>query len=261
MKNKKLFIVAGAAGEIGIEYCKTIISHGFDCIGVVRNKEIEIVSENFTQIKCDLSDEKQIESVFSDIDFQKYTEVVYLHTIGNDKFDPRGYPNIKPMETIDAGVYNTNVNSFKYLLKYCANKIRDINEKKLDKIVKFRIVIIAGVADKHAPFVIESFCEVKFILRQYIQSYVNLYSSWISGLSINISSTITKSALAVRPKADTTYWLTPKEVVYQSFEKLVLGSVSYEEIDIIKHHPEFTKDYYENNKILYEKWSRETGIY
>ena len=106
----------------------------FDCIGIIRNKEIEINSENFIQIKCDLCDEKQIESVFSDIDFQKYSEVIYLHSIGIDKFDPRGFPNVKPMETIDVSVYNTNVNSFKYLLRYCVKRIKDVNEKIFTKL-------------------------------------------------------------------------------------------------------------------------------
>jgi hypothetical protein len=121
-------------------------------------------------------------------------------------------------------------------------------------------VIIAGVADKYTPFVIESFCEVKFILRQYIQSAVGLYPEWCSGLSINITSTITKSALAVRKFAQTEFWLTPEEVVERSIEELVANKKGYKEIDIIKNSPQFIKGYYENDKVLYEKWSKETGI-
>lgn len=256
MKNRTLFIVAGAAGEVGKEYCKVIIDQGFSCIGVVRNKKINFVSSNFLQVECHLDDEKQIENVFSVIDFSKYEKIIYLHTIGSDKFNPRGYPNIRPMETIDTDIYKTNVNSFKYLLRYLVNKIKDQSKK-----IEFKVAIIAGVPDKYTPFVIEPFCEAKFILRQYIQSCVNLYPNWISGLSINISSTITKSALSTRPHADTTYWLTPKEVVDQSFQKLASSSVLYEEIDIIKNLPGFTEDYYQNKDLLYEKWSKETGIY
>ncbi len=176
-----------------------------------------------------------------------------------DKFDPRGYPIIKPMDTIPSDVYNTNVNSFKYLLKYCVLRIESINKER-DKKVKFKTAIIAGVADKHAPFVIESFCEAKYILRQYIQSCVKLHKGWFSGLSINVTSTITKSALKVRPYADTTFWLKPSDVSEQSFVELLCGNSKYKEVDIIKNSPRFFTGYYESNKVLYEKWSKETGI-
>jgi hypothetical protein len=36
--------------------------------------------------------------------------------------------------------------------------------------------------------------------------------------------------------------------------------VGYSEIDLIKKSPNFVDGYYENNHLLYEKWSRETGI-
>ncbi len=257
--NGILVIVAGAAGEIGTEFCKAIIRNDIDCIGIIRNKRTNIESSFYKEITCELSNEEQIEKVFFNVDFGKYKKIIFLHTIGVDMFDPRGYPpRVNPMNTIPPEVYNTNVNSFKYLLRYCVNKIKKNNSKKIK--TKFRIAIIAGVGDKHAPFVIESFCEAKFILRQYIQSFINLYPNWISGLSINVSSTITKSALAVRPYANTHYWLEPKEVVNKSFKDLISFSSQYEEIDIVKKSPKFFNGYYENNKILYEKWSKETGI-
>ncbi len=261
MNKKELVIVAGAAGEIGSEYCKKITDNKIDCIGVIRNKKVNITSKYFREIVCNLENQKEIDFTFSQIDFSKYGKITYLHTIGIDKFDPRGYPNIKPMETIDPSVYNTNVNSFKYLLRFCFEKINNINLKNLHNKIEFRVAIIAGVSDKHTPFVIESFCEAKFILRQYIQSYIKLHPDWISGLSINISSTITQSALQVRPNADCEYWLTPKEVVKKSYKKLISEYNSYEELDIIKHSPYFVNDYYSNNELLYKKWSYETGIY
>ena len=70
----------------------------------------------------------------------------------------------------------------------------------------------AGVSDKYSPFVIESFVEAKYILRQYIQSQCKIHD-WISGLSINVTSTVTQSALKVRPYANTEYWLSPSEFV------------------------------------------------
>ncbi len=260
-KKSTLLIVAGAAGEIGTEFCKKAITAHIDCIGVIRNKKTGITSKYFQEITCHLEDSKQIEKVFASINFNDYQQIIYLHTIGVDKFDPRGYPHVRAMDTIDPGVYNTNVNSFKYLLRYCIKTIHNINLVKKGIKIKFRCVVIAGVADKHTPFVIESFCEAKFIVRQYIQSYVNLYSKWVSGLSINVSSTVTKSALQVRPHADTKYWLTPKNVVDRSFKALVSKAKSYNELDIYKHSPEFVHNYYIDNDMLYKKWSKETGIF
>jgi len=258
-RNKTLVLVAGAGGEIGTEFCKKIIEKKIDCIGIIRSKEIEINSEQFSQLICHLENQNEIEMIFKNIDFNQYRKIIYLHTIGVDKFESRGYPKIKPMPTLPPDVYSTNVNTFKYLLKYCAKRISALNLQSQKKI-KFKIAIIAGEGDKYAPFVIESFCEAKYILRQYIQSYIKIYPRWVSGLSINITSTITKSALKVRPYADTKYWLTPQEVVVKSFNKLVGSFSKYKEIDIIKNSPNFVDGYYENNTLLYAKWSKETGL-
>lgn len=260
MKNRKLVIVAGAAGEIGTAYIKKIIQKEIDCIGIVRNRKLEnVLSSHFQTIVCDLTNQKEVQDKFETIQFGDYEQIIYLHTIGTDKFDPRGYPDIHPMNTIDPEVYDTNVNSFKYLFRYCTERIKQMNnsEKKID----FKTVIIAGVPDKYTPFVIEGFCEAKFILRQYIQSGTQLYPKWFSGLSVNITSTITRAALAVRPKAETKFWLTPQEVVDRSTEEILSKSIGYREIDIIKESPEFFEKYYTDNVALYKKWSKETGIY
>jgi hypothetical protein len=258
-KTRTLTIVAGAAGEIGLEFCKLAIDNNIDCIGVMRNTRIKIVSNKFVEVICNLENESEIEKVFANIDFEKYQRIIYLHAIGIDKFEPRGYPIVRPMDTIPSDVYKTNVNTFKYLLKYCVKKINRINLENVSKI-KFRVAIIAGEGDKHAPFVIESFCEAKYILRQYIQSYISMHPDWISGLSINITSTVTKSALQARPYADTKYWLTPKEVVRQSFDRLISSFRGFKDVSVIKECPDFVYDYYDNNQMLYEKWSKETGI-
>lgn len=258
-KTRTLTIVAGSAGEIGTEFCKRLINNDIDCIGIVRKTRTGLASENFTELICDLENESEIETEFSGIDFEKYQRIIFLHAIGIDKFEPRGYPIIRPMDTIPSDVYKTNVNTFKHLLKYCIKRIGRINLENESKI-KFRAAIIAGEGDKHAPFVIESFVEAKYILRQYIQSYISIYPEWISGLSINITSTITRSALQARPFADTRYWLSPGEVAEQSFGKLVSRFGKFKEISVIKECPNFSADYYDNKQLLYEKWSRETGI-
>jgi hypothetical protein len=253
--NKKtLVIIAGAAGEIGIEFSKALVEKGINTLGVIRNKRVEgVESDLFETVTCELSSSANIEAVFSRIDLANYSDVIYLHTIGADKFNPRGYPDIQPMTTIDEDIYNTNVNSFKYLLRYL------VSRNSTDKF-NLKVAIIAGVSDKYTPFVIEPFCEAKFILREYIRSYVDRFPEWFSGLSINITSTITRSALSVRPKANTKDWLEPKEVVEHSIDELLADVKGYKEKDVIKYSESFVDGYYENNELLYDKWSKETGI-
>lgn len=259
---KTLAIIAGAAGEIGSSFSKAFADKGIDVIAIIRTKKLSFSSPLISEVVCHLDDKKDIESKFENISIEDYQEVIYLHTIGVDKFDPRGYPNIQPMQTIDPEVYTTNVNSFKYLMRYLVQRVGNHNIS-IKNNTRLKIAMIGGVADKHAPFVIESFCEAKYIIRQYIQSQVNLYPEWVSGLSINVTSTITESALKVRPHADTKYWLKPDDVVNRSLEILLTNFTSrdgYGEIDIIKELPNFVQGYYENDEMLYKKWSRETGI-
>lgn len=252
---KDLVIVAGAAGEIGTAFIKKLIEQGIETIGITRTHKVDVQSSGaYRSVKLDLVSDTEIKEKIDKIGMSSYDRIIYFHSIGVDKFDPRGYPNIKPMHTIDPNVYETNVNTFKHLFKY-------LTKRTLKENLKLKTVIIAGVADKHVPFVIESFCEAKFIVRQYIISFIEKFPNLFSGLSINITSTITKSALKVRPNADTAYWLTPDDVAEQGFGKFMEDTKGYSEINIIKHNPDFKEDYYDNVDALYDKWSKETGIY
>lgn len=193
---KKLIIIAGAAGEIGTAFAKKFINNNRDVIAIVRNTDIDV--EKVHKIKLNLDNRLDIEDKLKDVNLSIYDKVILLHTIGVDKFDPRGYPNIQKMDTIDKDVYDTNVNSFKYIMRYLVKRLSNTN-------TKLTLGMIGGVADKYTPFVIESFCEAKYIIRQYIQSQIKIHPDFISGISINVTSTITKSALKVRPYADTTF--------------------------------------------------------
>jgi len=262
MKNNKktVVIIAGAAGEIGTVYAKHLTSLMHDVIGVIRNKEVEgITSPYFKQVQCKLDNPQSIETAFHNVNIESYDNVILLHAIGVDKFNPRNYPKITKMETIDPSVYDTNVNSFKYILRYIAGRVAKANT--IGGSIKMKTAIIAGVSDKYTPFVIEDFCEAKLILRGYLRSYIDIYPEWFAGLSINVTSTVTQSALKVRPNADTKDWLTPEEVVKNSVKELLTQYQEYKEIDIIKFSKKFIEGYYENHKLLYEKWSTETGIF
>lgn len=256
---KTLIIIAGVAGEIGTAFAQKTTNYLIDTLGVIRNTSVSINSEKFETIQCLLDDEVHIHDQFREVKIGHYERVIYLHTIGVDKFKPRNYPNVTKMETIDPEVYDTNVNSFKYLFRYLGKRLYHYNKDNESSIL-FKTAIIAGTADKYTPFVIEDFCEAKFIIREYMRSFVERFPEWFSGLSINVTSTITKSALSVRPFAKTDYWLTPEEVVEKSYADLISIDKGYRELDLIKHSPDFVEGYYEDKDMLYEKWSAETGI-
>jgi hypothetical protein len=255
---KTCIIVAGAAGELGTEFCRVLAERTVDVVAVVRNRKLSITSPCITEIGCDLTDSVSIEKAFTGLDLSKYDHIIFLHTIGTDKFDPRGYPNISKMSTIDPDVYDTNVNTFKYPLRYLVATLRKINAGRPVSI-HFKAVLVGGVPDKYGPFVIEGFCEAKNLCREYIRSAITLNQEWVCGLAVNITSMVTKSACSVRPFADLTHWLVPEEVVEQSIGTLMAHAVGFNEIEIIKRSPEFKEGYYEDAKALYEKWSRETG--
>lgn len=258
--NNTLVVIAGAAGEIGTSYAEQLVAVGVDVVAIIRNKEVQgIKAKNFIQVRCHLDNAASIQEAMSEIDIESYDKVTLLHSIGVDKFNPRNYPNISKLETIDPDVYDANVNSFKYILRHIVKRVAAANDNGKD--IQMKTAILAGVSDKYAPFVIEDFCEAKMILRGYIRSYIDIYPEWFSGLSINVTSTITKSAIAVRPNAVTKDWLTPEDVVQKSFDELLSNLKGYKEIDIVKFSKNFIAGYYENDDLLYSKWSKETGIY
>ena len=257
---KTCIIIAGATGDIGIEYVRACLSKkNIDVIALSQKRVLDMHNEKLIAMRLDLTDSHSIREAFGHIDLSKYDSILFLHTIGVDRYDPRGYPHIRKMSTIDPDVYDTNVNTFKYLLRYLTLTIKGINTKS-ERLVKFKAALIGGVPDKFAIFVIEDFCEAKNISRQYIRSMVDLYPNWASGLVINVSSTITRSALKVRPHANVTYWLTPLEVANRSVDELLQAGAGYKEINIFKESPGFKEGYYEDSQALYDKWSRETGI-
>lgn len=258
-KGKTIIIIAGVAGEIGTNFAIELLRQGFHVLGTLRNKKVGNLGPNFFTVQCELSSEKSILENFKEIPLENYERIIYLHTIGMDKFTPRNYPDIQKLSTIDQEVYETNVNSFKYLFRYLIKRIHQWNTENED-LICLKTCIIAGMSDKYTPFVIEDFAEAKFILRGYIRSSIQRFSNWCSGLSINISSTITKAAIAARPHADTVFWFTPQEVVQRSIDELIGEELSYKELELFKPSPYFIEGYYENNEALYIKWSKETGL-
>ncbi len=250
---KCIIVIAGASGEIGTAFVRKFVNR-FPVIGISRTSKSREIHKNLSWIHVDLTKPIEVEKAFSDLDFSAYEKVILLHNVGLDKFENVNFPLIEPLRTIDEKVYDSNVNTYKYIASLFISKI----EKERVRGSKTELVLssLAGVADKHGMIFLTSFVESKNIVRMYMQNATREFP-WVSALVINVTSTVTKSALLVRPyaKIDST-WLLPQEVAEEAVPKLLRKKKGYSEVDIIKHDPHFD-DYYKSNKRMFKKWSRE----
>ncbi len=252
VKLKTLFIIGGASGEIGAEFVRRLIVSQ-QVIGISRENELDISSTNLRWLHFDLANPNETYKIVERMDFSKFARVVFIHSIGIDKFENIDYPRIDKIETIDPVVYNSNVNTYKYFATALIKKLGQ--ERKGGAKTQLTLAMIGSVADKHGLIFLTSFSESKNIVRGYMRDAVGRYP-WVTSLAINISSTITKSALKIRPHADTTYWLTPQEVVKKSLSTLLETTQGYKEINLYKKDPQYEPDYYTNNDKVFRRWSK-----
>lgn len=250
---KTLVIVGGAGGDVGKAFVRWLCKK-CSVIGVTRDSKPEIADKNLSWVNCDLTNPAEVANFVSGINLGDFAKVVLIHVAGKDKFENTRFPIIDPLPTIDEEIYGSNVNTYKYL---AGELIRRVDaERKRNPKLKLVLSTVAGVAEKYGMIFLTSFVECKNIIRQYIRDAASLYP-WVSGFVMSTSSMKTKSALLVRPYADTTYWLTPEEVAEKCLPALLRKKRGYSEMEIIKPNPRFEDDYYRNNQKMFEKWSRE----
>jgi short-subunit dehydrogenase len=248
-----LIIIAGVSGEIGSGYADIFLEKGYKVIGISRKRVYKTTHKSYTYLLCDLTNPEKVETLIGKLDIKNVNKIVFIHSIGVDKFEMQSYPEITPLKTIDEKVYNSNVNTYKYIAYGLINHIKILRATGL----KINLVLsgIGSVADKHDLIFLTSFSESKNVVRYYIRNAVDKHD-WIRGKFINVSSTSTKSALDVRLYADTTYFLTPEEVAKRSYTAVIDTKKGYSEIDIIKKDPNFSPDYYDNRDRIYARWSK-----
>lgn len=254
MTKKHLIIIAGITGEIGTHFAN-YYDEKYEIIGIGRNNKLTPKKKNINLINLDLSNPNKSHQVLSEIDFKKFKAITVIHSIGIDKFEHTNFPKLDTIETIDPKVYSSNVNTFKNLVRPIVLKIIDLRAQGYK--IKLKLSTIGSVADKHNFLMLTSFGESKNIVRTYIKNLTQDYK-WISGFIINVSSTVTKSAIMIRPHSNTKYWLTAREVVQKSAKKLISSRKKYEEIDIIKKDPKFVKNYYRNDFLIHKRWMKFT---
>ena len=64
--SEKYCLITGAAGFLGIHYCKLLLQNGYNVIGVdINTKPLKkIKNRGFTSYYCDISDEQEVNTMF-----------------------------------------------------------------------------------------------------------------------------------------------------------------------------------------------------
>lgn len=209
--------------------------------------------EGLTQL--DLSDELKARAFVDGLDLGRREYLTYIHSIGIDKFEPNGGPQIdQDRDGIDDEVYSSNVATFMNLAEPLIAKLRITN-------TPVTIVNIGSVSDVFAVPYWQSFSKAKNLVRQYLKS-LNLEN--VKGLFLNVSSTLDEDGHKYgRVNADAKYWQTSRELVEKSVKALDLIEhidTPYAEFDFYKPDPRFKPDYFTNLPKLFASWQRDMGF-
>jgi NAD(P)-dependent dehydrogenase (short-subunit alcohol dehydrogenase family) len=72
--SEKYCLITGAAGFLGIHYCKLLLQNGYNVIGVdINTKPLKkIKNRGFTSYYCDISDEQEVNTMFLSFKKKKY---------------------------------------------------------------------------------------------------------------------------------------------------------------------------------------------
>ncbi len=233
----QLVIVSGASRGIG----KAFFDSYKNAIGISRT----------TGEKLDLMDSNATLDFVRNLNLTGVERLVYLHSVGMDKFEPHGKPHIDyDKDGIDDEVLASNLTTFQNFVEPLLDKVQ----------IPTTICAVGSISDIfNVPFW-HSFSRSKNRIRKFLKS---LCRGNVKGLVLNVSSTLDEEGRRYgRINADTTYWQTAKELVAKSsgildsFQEI---DANYAEFDFFKHDPSFTRDYFTNLPRLYERWQRELG--
>lgn len=243
----KLVIIAGASRGIGKSFLDRYKA----------NKSVKTIGINRTGsagLKLDLEDKESIISFIESLDFENIEEVVYIHSIGIDKFEPGGIPEIdEDKDGIDDEVRKSNLVTFFNFVEHLIFKVKKIN-------VPLTICNIGSISDIFNVPYWQSFSKTKNEIRRFCKS---VSQENVKSIFLNVGSTLDdENQTYGRKDIDITYWQTSKELVEKSFEivnNFQKINTNYAEFDFFKPNPNFTKDYFTNLSKLYKIWQKDLG--
>lgn len=244
---KKLVIIAGANRGIGRTFLEYYQSQERTTVqGINRSGS----SGN----KLDLMNEEAVHEFVDGLNLETASEVIYLHSIGVMKFEPKGKPEIdRDLDGIDDEVYASN---YQTLVNFAEPLIERTH--KLD--LPLTICTIGSISDLFKVPFWQSFYRAKNLMRAFCKT---IPEKNVASIVLNVGSmTDGKESVFGRTQADTRYWQTSQELLEKSISLLDSFQqlrTPYAEFDFYKHNPLFREDHYTNLPKLYAQWARDMG--
>lgn len=202
-----------------------------------------------------LLDDPLVNKFVEQLDLGPFSEIVYMHAIGIDKFEPDAKPHIdRDGDGIDDEIYATNVTAFLNMAEPLIEKTRQTKKP-------MTIVNIGSISDTYDVPYWRSFSKSKNMVRKYLKS---ITADNVKSITLNIGSTLDENNHTYgRTNADITYWQTAQELVVKSISSIDgMGKIDspYVEIDFYKRNPNFKPDYFTNLPKLFATWQRDMGF-
>jgi hypothetical protein len=247
----KLVIITGITGKLGNEYLRYFANlEKFVCMGFSRRAP-EAKYPNVIYRYFDLLDKKTSKEVISQIDLKNYEEVILIHPIGRFKFEFWGKGGDTNNDGIDDEIFASNVSTFLNIAEPLYQKIK-INQ------IPLTLCAFGSITDRYNVPFWKSYTKSKNKLREIIKSYCK--NSNVKGIFINVSTTDTGNERNLRPHADRTFWLAPKEIVNSSIKTILSRKNNWSEINIYKPNPNFNPTWYTNHENVLERWKKQMGL-
>lgn len=151
-------LITGCNRGIGLGIAKKLSNAGFYVIGLNRSAMREKLS-NYTELKCDVSDKKQIKKAF-DSAIKKFGQInIVIHNAAIRKFNTVRELSEKDWETS----VKTNLDSVFYLTKYSTPYL----EKS-----KGYLIIVGSHSEKYTFGTGSAYCSTKAALRAFAECYL-----------------------------------------------------------------------------------------
>lgn len=269
MENKKLILISGITGAIGTACLSAL----------VKNKDVVIygISRQATHFKkylekngklptshliCNIGDivnDVDCKNFINSIDFSKYQEIIYIHSVGFYPFEIDKKGNL----FIDNDLDKDGINDKTFNLSYRSyfNIINNISSKNK----QVRSIILGSISDKHKPEVHQSWWKSLDKIKKEMLN-ISSKNSNLSFYVLNISSVICPHEMITRPfvfqrtDANPKYWLSPEDVA-KKIKSLIFNKKikKYWEGDLFHKSNYFIKNYYKNNLFTKRK-AKEIGF-
>ncbi|MBU1111832.1 MAG: hypothetical protein KJ896_03560 [Nanoarchaeota archaeon] len=237
MANNQLVVVSGVTGSLGEAYSEHY-RKASRVVGISRNEpERPCTDVQYTQ--ADLLDARESRRCIGELQLEDITDLLLIHPVGRFKFEENS-------TEIDPEIYASNVETLTNLV----DPLLEHQDKP-----NITLVAFGSISDKYNVPFWKSYSESKNALRRYIHELADK-DDRIRGVFINLSSVKTRNESRLRPYANTSYWLTPEEIVQRSVPELS-SKEKWKELDIFNLSPDYSPAIYTDHSKVLERWKRE----